>query len=382
MMSRMPDQPRDELIHAVLKACEILRAFHYEGESLRLRDLVERTGLGKSTTHRLIRSLEKGGLLKRVGAESYVPALQPIRRVRPRIGLATQMSDSTFSHTVTESIRQVAATQDLDLLVVNNRYSPKVALRNAEHLIRERVQLVLEFQTYENIAPIIAARFAEAGIPLIAIEIPHPGAIYFGANNYQAGLIGGRALGRWATQHWDGKVDEVLLLEERVAGPLPRSRVTGMIAGVREVVPDIERIPVTTYNGRGQFLHSMEVVRQHLKRSPRRRVLVAANNDPSALGALRGFEEFGREQQCAVMGQNAILEAREEMRRKGTRLIGSVAYYPERYGDELIPLALSVIDGKPTPPAVYVKHLLVTPANVDQVYPLDGHDPRGSRGLD
>jgi ribose transport system substrate-binding protein len=381
-MSRTPAQPRDELIHAVLKACEILRAFHYEGESLRLRDLVDRTGLGKSTTHRLIRSLEQGGLLKRVGAESYVPAFQPIRRVRPRIGLATQMSDSTFSQAVTESIRQVAATQDLELLVVNNRYSPKVALRNAEHLIRERVELVLEFQTYENIAPIIAARFAEAGIPLIAIEIPHPGAIYFGANNYQAGLIGGRALGRWATQHWDGKVDEILLLEERVAGPLPRSRVTGMIAGVREVLPDVERIPVTTYNGRGQFPHSLEVVRQHLKRTPPRRVLVAANNDPSALGALRGFEEAGREQQCAIMGQNAILEAREEMRRKGTGLVGSVAYYPERYGDELIPLALAVIDGKPTPSAVYVKHLLVTPANVDQVYPLDGYDPNRLRGLD
>ena len=77
-------------------------------------------------------------------------------------------------------------------------YSAKVALRNAEQLIRERVTVVLEFQTYENVAPIIAARFVEAGIPLIAIEIPHPGAIYFGANNYKAGLIGGRALGRWA----------------------------------------------------------------------------------------------------------------------------------------------------------------------------------------
>jgi ribose transport system substrate-binding protein len=298
------------------------------------------------------------------------------------IGLATQTSDSTFSQAVTEGIRQVAASQDVELLVVNNRYSPKVALRNAEYLIRERVGLVLEFQTYENIAPIIAARFTEAGIPMIAIEIPHPGAIYFGANNYQAGLIGGRALGRWAAQNWDGKADEILLLEERIAGPLPRARVTGMLAGVREVLPGVERTPVTTHNGRGQFLHSQEVVRQHLKLTPRRRVLVAANNDPSALGALRAFEELGRAQQCAVMGQNAILEAREEMRRKGTRMVGSVTYYPERYGDELIPLALAVIDGKPTPSAVYVKHHLVTPANVDQIYPLDDHEPCGSPKFD
>jgi IclR helix-turn-helix domain len=29
-----------------------------------------------------------------------------------------------------------------------------------------------------------------AGIPMIAIDIPHPGATYYGAHNYEAGLIG------------------------------------------------------------------------------------------------------------------------------------------------------------------------------------------------
>jgi ribose transport system substrate-binding protein len=76
----------------------------------------------------------------------------------------------------------------VELLEVNNRYRTKVALRNAEQLIRERMAVVLGFQTYENVAPVIAARFVEAGIPLIAIEIPHPGAIYFGANNYPSAL--------------------------------------------------------------------------------------------------------------------------------------------------------------------------------------------------
>ena len=371
----MAQSPRDEIIGSVLKACEVLRVFRYEGELLRLRDVVARASLGKSTAHRLLRTLERGGLIQRVGADSYASVMKPLPRLRPRLGLATQTSDSTFSFEVAESIRRAAAANDVELLEVNNRYSAKVALRNAEQLIRERVAVVLEFQTYENVAPIIAARFVEAGIPLIAIEIPHPGAIYFGANNYQAGLIGGRALGRWAIQRWEGKADEIVLLEERVAGPLPRSRVTGMLAGIREVLPAAERMPVVVYNGRGQFPASIDVIRRHLMRTPRRRVLVAANNDPSALGALSAFEECGRSEQCAVMGQNAIAEARAEMRRKGTRLVGSVAYFPERYGDELIALALAVISGKPTPPVVYVKHQLVTPANVDQIYPLDGFDP-------
>jgi len=74
---------------------------------------------------------------------------------------------------------------------------------------------------------------------------------------------------------------------------------------------------------------------------------------------------------CAVMGQNALRAARAELRRPGTRLIGSVAYFPERYGDELIPLALNILRQKPVPAAIFVKHQLLTPRNVDLVYPLD-----------
>src|SRR3954452_4096295 len=102
---------------------------------------------------------------------------------------------------------------------------------------RAGVDLVLEFQTDEAIGPAIAAHYLEAGIPYIAIDIPHPGATYFGANNYEAGLIAGRYLGRWAKSHWNGQVDEVLLLELGRAGGLVRSRMSGILAGLKDTVP-------------------------------------------------------------------------------------------------------------------------------------------------
>ena len=71
------------------------------------------------------------------------------------------------------------------------------------------------------------------------------------------------------------------------------------------------------------------------------------------------------------MGQNALREARAELRRPGTRLVGTVAYFPERYGEELIPLALNILRQKPVPSTIFVKHQLLTPRNVDLIYPLD-----------
>ena len=71
------------------------------------------------------------------------------------------------------------------------------------------------------------------------------------------------------------------------------------------------------------------------------------------------------------MGHNASPEGRAELREPNTRLIGSVAYFPEKYGPEILSLALDILHRRSVPPAVFVKHQLVTRENVDHIYPND-----------
>jgi ribose transport system substrate-binding protein len=247
-----------------------------------------------------------------------------------------------------------------------------VALRNAEHLVRERVDLVIEFQTDEAMAPAIASRYLEAHIPLIAIDIPHPGATYFGANNYQAGLLAGRHLGQWARSHLQGRVEEVLLLELARAGSLVHGRMSGVLAGIRETLHDaVESCPIVSIDCDGQFKTALEKVRRHIRESRAGTVLVGAANDPSALGAARAFQEAGRGGTCAIVGHNAEPDARAELRESRTPLVASVAFFPERYGDGLIKLAFDILARRPAPPALFIHHQLVTPANVDHLYPND-----------
>jgi ribose transport system substrate-binding protein len=54
-----------------------------------------------------------------------------------------------------------------------------------------------------------------------------------------------------------------------------------------------------------------------------------------------------------------------------TRLIASVAFFPEKYGDGLIRLALDILGRKVVPPAVFTGHQVITPENVDHFYPND-----------
>src|SRR5215211_8255863 len=249
---------------AVVRACKLLRSFGHEGELLALRDLVGRTGLSKTTAHRLAQSLVQGGLLERVNKSAYRSLVRPLGGPGFLLGFAAQTTVSEFSREVSAGVERAADREQIALVTVDNRYSPTRALRNADLLVRERVDLVLEFQAFEQVAPIISSKFIEANIPVIAIDIPHPGATYFGANNYQAGLIGGRALGRWAKAHWGGRVETLLQVELPLAGPLPQLRVTGMLAGLAEVLPGVKQATSARLDGKGIFEKSLEVARRYL----------------------------------------------------------------------------------------------------------------------
>jgi ribose transport system substrate-binding protein len=359
------------LVKSVVHASQLLSAFRSSGEALPLREIAARSGLPKSMTFRLLYTLERCGMIEKAGENLYRSHLRPFKQRPFRLGYAAQGTDYQFSKEISTGLQRAAAAQGVELICVDNRYNAKIAQRNADVLVREKVDLVIEFQTDEHVAPIVAAKYREAGIPLIALEVPHPGATYFGANNYEAGLIGGRHLGRWAKQQRYADADEIVLITLDRAGSLPRMRLTGMLVGMRDAHPVLENSHVTYLDGDGKLGESFEAMRRYLRSARARRFLIGAINDPSALGALRAMQEAGRVDTCAIMGQNASPEGRAELRQPGTRLIGSVAYFPEKYGAEIVAVAMDILQRRAVPPAVFVKHQLVTPENVDHIYPND-----------
>lgn len=369
-MSNHPKHRR-YVVNSVVHATQVLGCFQARGEVLRLKDIVGRTGLNKAMCFRLLYTLHVCNFIEKVGRNEYRLVADARTNKRRRFGYGSQGQDSSFPREVEASLVRAADAANVELVIVNNRYDPRVALRNADHLIREEVDLVIEFQTDESVAPAIASKFLEADIPVIAIDIPHPGATYFGANNYEAGLLGGRQLARWAINNWQGRVDELLTLEIKRAGSVPRTRMQGLLSGIAHILGPLSDTPIIELDGDGQFGVTLERVRQRLRQTKAKHILVGAATDPSALGALRAFQEAGRIQDCAVVGQNAEPSGRAELRKPNTRLIGSVAYFPEKYGAAILRLALDILDKKPTPPALFTKHRLITPENVNHYYPND-----------
>ncbi len=131
-------------VEAVRRACDVLRAFRFDGELLRLRDVVARTGLHKATAYRTLLSLVEGGLAQRVGNEEYRTRVRAISDNRVRLGYGVMASDSVFSRDVTDGLRRAASESGFELVEYDNRYNAKVAIRNAHQFVRDKVALVFE----------------------------------------------------------------------------------------------------------------------------------------------------------------------------------------------------------------------------------------------
>src|SRR4030042_6841572 len=101
-------------------------------------------------------------------------------------------SQFAFLAIVDESMRGAAEEYGVDLVYIDNEFSPEKALENAELVAaRGDVDLVFEFNYYQQQNYVIADIFREANIPVIAIDIPIPGAVYYGADNYYGGKLEG-----------------------------------------------------------------------------------------------------------------------------------------------------------------------------------------------
>lgn len=355
-------------LQTVRRACTLLKAFADQEERLTLAEISERTRIEKTIVFRLVHTLTEEGLLRRVDARGYCLNIRLMSGKRFRLGYAAQSADSPFSAAVSDSLRRAAEHNSVELIQVDNHYSAKTALKAAERLISERVDVAIEFQTYIRVAPLISALFQTAGIPLIAVDIPHPGATFYGVDNYNVGRLAGQALVQWAKKNWQGKAEDLLLLGLEIAGPLPHLRLAGAEAVIRETFPSISLVCLDT---RGEFHRSFDTIRKHLRLKPSMKTLIVGVNDPAVLGALRAFEEAGRSDHCVAVGLGAIPEARVELRRPGSRLIGSIAFFPEHYGEDLLRLATDLFYKKRVPPAVYTRYQMVTPQLANQIYPMD-----------
>ena len=350
------------LIPILSKALDVLELLEANHAPVSLEDVYQRTRISKTSVYRILKTLVHRGYVAQAQNGQYRLVSRP-RRLR--FGFAAQSAEMPFSVAVAHSVTAAAAASGVELLVLDNRYDPDVAIQNAEEFVRKRVDLVLEFQVEERVAPRVAHIFKKADIPLVAIDVPHPNATYFGVDNFEVGYEAGVLLAQHALRKWKGTADWVLGVGLSEAGSFVQARIAGAFDGIRERLADLPPDRFVQLEGRGMRQPSQLAVAEFLRGQRKgQRILVAAATDSSALGVLDAARQAGREQDFSIAGQDCIPEVIEEMRSGASAIIGSVSHEAESYGPRLIQLGIALLRGYTVPPYNYVRHRVVTPESL------------------
>ncbi len=282
-----------------------------------------------------------------------------------RIGFANLNENQPFAVDVRRGLERAAKEAgNVDLVLADNQLDPVVAGQVAERFLKQQLDLVIEYQIDEQVGNRLMNSFQEAHLPVIAVDIPIVGATYFGVDNYRAGYLAGSALGEWVINHWAGKYDRVIIMEEPRAGALPASRTTGQMDGLESRLGKISPELQIRLNCANTVEISEAETRATLQRLPNvHRLVILSFNDDAALGAMEAAVHLGREADVIIVGQGADRLVRNLMELPGSRIIGSTAFLPEQYGSRLVELALKILRGEPVPPAVYMNHTFIYAAD-------------------
>ena len=276
---------------------------------------------------------------------------------------------------VRESFSLAARGAPVDVIFYDNHQDRARALANAEDAIARRVDLYIQYQADADANAVIAEKMKAAGIPVLAVNYPVPGAPLYTADNTAAGRVAGETLAQFAIQTWRGQRMVAVIvgpLEAR-AERIPE-RAQGVAGEIRRLLPNA---PIISLDTRGNASQVGPLLGKTLAAHPGARVLVAAMDDATALAAKGALETAGRLADGAIVSHGVDrsihggMNDRKEIdpSNRGSIVLGSVAFYLDRYGYDVLPLALKMLRGQPVPARVVTQHRLITAANVFIEYP-------------
>ncbi len=294
-----------------------------------------------------------------------------------RLGFASIYGTQPFCISLEHGLikqAMLAGFNEDDLLLLDNQYNTDVGLKNAELIVTEKPDIFIEHQADIKINSMIADLFSDANLPIIAVDTPVPGSPFMGCNDWQVAIMGGRHMAGVIQQRWGGwdAVDRIILLQTPVGGEMTMLRSEGFATALAQTFgDDVEQKIVRVDGGVGAAEQAKTAMDQVLTQYPNaKKIAVTSLNEETMSGAIVALQNAGRwNRQDIIIITLGVDNLGKLQIRKGLSDAG-VAFFPERYGEYLIPAACAIMKGAPVPSHMYVENVIITKKNIDEFYPL------------
>lgn len=267
----------------------------------------------------------------------------------------------------------LAGGDPADLYYADNQYDATIGLKNADIMLAKNPNVLINFQFDSKVNSIISIKFGQANIPIIAVDVPTPGAPFMGVNNFKvAYLAGEEAIKYVETMGGIDKIDNIILMQMPAAGEVLMLRSEGFYQAFADKygVEVIDPKTVRADGGAGEAEQANKSMTDVLATIPdAQNCVLTSINAQTMSGILSAIQTAGRwdPEKWVVITQGADETANQQI--VDGLVKASIAYFPERYGEYLVPASIALMKGEVVPPFMYVENVVISMDNMKDYYP-------------
>ncbi len=264
-----------------------------------------------------------------------------------------------------------------DLTVLDNAAGTSRALQNSEIILNKKPEVFIQFQIDAQLNAMIARKYKEAGIPILAVDVPVPGNTFMGVDNWGVAV----QTGEWIVSQidevyggWDN-VDVVFIGINPQVGATVALGWEGIVYVLKENYgeegdPKVKGSKVVYVDAGSTTEASQPAFQNILSAYPAaKNIIIACANDQTLAGTHAALEMAKRwEPDNILMVSQGVDGLGIQLLRNGI-IDGDLAYFPERYGRNLVSAALALMYGNPIPSHIYIDNEIITPDNLNKYYP-------------
>lgn len=287
---------------------------------------------------------------------------------------------------VGENIKKVAEEYnkkgyDIEVIIVDNEGDGAKAVQNVDSLLLQGIDVLVEFNVDAAVNSTIKEKCEEAGVPVIAVDIPVGDAPFMGANNKEAGIICGEALANLANENWNGEIDLLLFEHTPEAGEVVQVRMDSIWEGIANKteysVDELKEMTEVVSMG-DDAIKAQQLAADVLTANPdKKHILIGSINDIGAQGAFAAVQAANREEDCFIVNHGVSVQTRENIYSQvnsgePNSWRGGVSYFLERYGEYIVPGCIKLVNGEtPAADELLMDHIFIDTSNIEEWYPQE-----------
>jgi len=295
-----------------------------------------------------------------------------------KIGFCNLIKGISFTELVEKGIienAKLAGFADSDVFIADNQFDPAISVKNADIMLSKEVDVFIEFQLDAKVNAIIGKKFLDVGIPILGVDIPVPGGIFTGVDNWGTSYDNGKFIAKAIVEKY-GSIDNVDLIisaSQPVCGEVVMLRTMGAEQALAEEFgEDIIKEKLIVIDAGASAEEAEAGLLPILADHPNAKNIVIHTVDGmQGVGIRSALDTYNITPETTFIMSNGLDETDQEYLRKGY-INACRAYFPENYGNIIVPTAVAAANKQYVPPEVYVETIIVTLDTLYDYYPNSG----------